>query len=228
VSKIPFSELSTATYCPRKLYYQRRDEIDVPDEVAERRDIAFRYADLLTGPDESPVAPNERLADLPLAVGPAEFRSNLDRARRRFADEWPHLRDPTDRERLVEGKDCRGVVHKVLALDPPTPSMVFTGDPPEQGVWEPQSVRAVAAAKALSWEVEQSVERAFVEYPTHGIVREIELNVRRKAAYRTAVEAVRSLDGPPPRLRGDAKCKPCEYREECGVKTRSLKSLLGL
>jgi CRISPR-associated exonuclease Cas4 len=221
VSKIPFSELSTATYCPRKLYYQRRDEIDVPDEVAERRDLAFRYGDLLAGPDE-------RLTDLPLAVGPSEFRANLDRARRRFEDEWPHLRDPDDRERLAEGKDCRGIVHKVLSLDPPTPSMIFTGDPPEQGVWEPQSVRAVAAAKALSWEAEQAVERAFVEYPTHGIVREIELNVRRKAAYRTAVETVRSLDGPPPRLRGDAKCTPCEYREECGVKTRSLKSLLGL
>lgn len=221
MSKIAFSELSTAAYCPRKLYYRRRNEVEVPDEVAERRDLAFRYGDLLSGPDE-------RLADLPLAVGPSAFRANLDRARRRFSDEWSHLRNPADRERLVEGKDCRGIVHKVLPLDPPTPSMVFTGDPPEQGVWEPQSVRAVAAAKALSWESERSVERTFVEYPTHGVVREIGLTTPRKAAYRQAVNAVRSLDGPPPRLRGDAKCKPCEYRSECGVKTRSLKSLLGL
>jgi CRISPR-associated exonuclease Cas4 len=242
MSKIPFSELSTAAYCPRKLYYQRRNEIEVPEAVAERREIAFQYGDLLGEADQPPTnadesllgdspgtaVSDERLADLPLAVGPAEFRSNLDRVRRRFTDEWPHLRDPEDRERLVEGKDSRGIVHKVLGLDPPTPSMVFTGDPPEQGVWEPQSVRAVAAAKALSWEAERPVERAFVEYPTHGIVREIELTVRRKAAYRTAIETVRSLDGPPPRLRGNAKCEPCEYREECGVKTRSVKSLLGL
>ena len=27
MSKIPFSELEAATYCPRKLYYQRRDEV---------------------------------------------------------------------------------------------------------------------------------------------------------------------------------------------------------
>ena len=221
MSKIAFSDLSTAAYCPRKLYYRRRNEIEVPGEVAERRDLAFRYDDLLEGPDE-------RLADLPLAVGPSAFRANLDRARRRFPDAWPHLRDPKDRERLVEGKDCRGIVHKVLALDPPTPSMVFTGDPPEDGVWEPQAVRAVAAAKALSWESQQPVERAFVEYPTHGAVREIELTTRRKAAYRNAVNAVRALDGPPPRLRGSAKCEPCDYRDECGVKTRSLKSLLGL
>jgi CRISPR-associated exonuclease Cas4 len=221
MSKIAFSDLSTAAYCPRKLYYRRQNEIEVPDEVAERRDLAFRYDDLLEGSDE-------RLADLPLAVGPSAFRANLDRARRRFSGVWPHLRTPDDRERLVEGKDCRGIVHKVLAVDPPTPSMVFTGDPPEEGVWEPQAVRAVAAAKALSWESERPVERAFVEYPTHGAVREIELTTRRKAAYRSAVNAVRSLDGPPPRLRGSSKCKPCEYRDECGVKTRSLKSLLGL
>ncbi|NEU55223.1 hypothetical protein [Halorussus sp. MSC15.2] len=221
MSKIPFSELETAAYCPRKLYYRRgEDDFEVPERVAERRDLAFRYGDLLDAPDE-------RLADLPLAVGPTEFRSNLDHARRRFDGAWPAIRDPNERDRLTEGKDCRGVVHKVLALDAPTPAMVFTGDPPEQGVWEPQTVRAVAAAKALSWTFERPVERAFVEYPAHGVVREVELNARRKAAYRTAVGAVRSLDGPPPRLRGSAKCDACEYRSECGVVTRSLKSLLG-
>ncbi|WP_128476915.1 CRISPR-associated protein Cas4 [Halorussus pelagicus] len=222
MSKIPFSELETAAYCPRKLYYRRReDDFEVPDEVAERRDLAFRYGDLLAGPDDD-------LADLPLAVSPDEFRSNLEYARRRFDAAWPEIRDPSERERLTEGKDCRGVVHKVLSLDAPTPAMVFTGDPPEQGVWEPQSVRAVAAAKALSWAFEQSVERAFVEYPAHGVVREVRIDTRRKAAYRTAVNAVRSLDGPPPRLTSDAKCDACDYRAECGVKTRSLRSLLGL
>ena len=221
MSKIPFSEVETAAYCPRKLYYRRRGEVGAPEWVAERRDLAFRYGDLLDGPDE-------RLADLPLAVEPAEFRANLARARRRFEAAWPAIRDPDERERLAEGRECRGIVHKVLSLDAPTPAMIFAGDPPAEGVWEPQTVRAVAAAKALSWETERSVDRAFVEYPAHGVIREIALTTRRKAAYRAAVEAVRSLDGPPPRLRGDAKCDACEYRAECGVRTRSLKSLLGL
>ncbi|WP_276299592.1 CRISPR-associated protein Cas4 [Halorussus lipolyticus] len=222
MSKIAFSDLSTAAYCPRKLYYRRREEdLEIPDEVAERRELAFRYGDLLA-------SSRDGLSDRPLAVAPDEFRANLDRARGRFADEWPAIRDPSERKRLTEGKDCRGIVHKVLDLGVPTPAMVFTGTPPEEGVWEPQSVRAVAAAKALSWETEEQVERAFVEYPTHGVIREIRLNVRRKGAYRRAMEAVRSLDGPPPRLTNDAKCEACDYRTECGVKTRSLKSLLGL
>ena len=222
MSKIPFSDLETAAYCPRKLYYRRReDEITVPEEVTERRELAFRYGDLLA-------ADREELATLPLAVEPEEFRSNLEYARQRFDAVWPEIRDPSEREQLTEGRECRGIVHKVLSLDVPTPAMVFTGDPPEEGVWKPQSVRLVAAAKALSWENEETVERAFVEYPTHGIVREISVGTRRKAAYRTAVEAARTLDGPPPRLTNDAKCEACDYRAECGVKTRSLKSLLGL
>lgn len=221
MSKIPFSELSTAAYCPRKLYYQRRDEFKMPDEVEARRALAFEYDDLLAGS-------NAALRDRPISVAPEAFRANLERARDRFSAAWSELRAPSDRERLLEGRECRGVVHKVLDLDVPTPSMVFTGTPPERGVWHSQTVRAVAAAKALSWENEVPVERAFVEYPAHGAIRELDLTTRRKAAYRTAVETVRALDGPPPRLRDDAKCEPCEYREECGVKTRSLRSLLGL
>lgn len=222
MSPIAFSDLSTAAYCPRKLYYRRKaEDVAVPDEVADRRDLAFRYEELLGASD------NE-LADLSLAVTPAAFRGNLERARERFSAAWSELHEPSARERLLEGRECRGVVHKILELDAPAPSMVFAGAPPEQGVWAPQSVRAVAAAKALSWEREASVERAFVEYPAHGTVREIDLTTRRKAAYRRAVETVRALDGPPPRLGDDAKCGACEYRAECGVKTRSLKSLLGL
>lgn len=218
MSKLPFSELETAAYCPRKLYYRRKDDSDPPD-VAERRRLAFEYDRLLDAPDAE-------LADRPLAVEPSTFRANLERARRRFRDDWPELVEPAGRERLLAGKECHGVVHKVLDLGPPIPSMVFTGDPPDSGVWEPQSVRTVAAAKALAWERERRVERAFVEYPTHGVVREVRLTTRRKAGYRRAVRAVRSLDGPPPRLRNRSKCDACEYRSDCGVKTRSLRSLL--
>ncbi|WP_458207255.1 CRISPR-associated protein Cas4 [Haladaptatus sp. NG-SE-30] len=215
MSKIPFSELETAAYCPRKLYYLRRDDIDVPDLVAERRQLAFEYEALL----------DEDITDRPLAISPAQFRSNLGRATQ--LDAWSELVAPADRERLVEGKDCRGIVHKVLDLETPVPSMVFTGTPPEQGVWGPQTVRTVAAAKALSWEHEQAVERAFVEYPAYGVVREIQLTIRRKAAYRRTVRTTRAIDGPPPRSKNESKCDACEYRAECGVKSRSLRSLLG-
>ena len=127
----------------------------------------------------------------------------------------------------VARTDCRGVAHKLLA-EPPRPVVVSPGRPPERGVWEPQSVRATAAAKALAWERGRPVERAIVEYPAHGVVRRLRLTTARKAAYRRALRTVRSLDGPPPRLDDDARCAACDYRTECGTKTASLRSRLGL
>ncbi len=218
MSKIPFSDLETAAYCPRKLYYRRQDSIEVPDIVAERRALAYEYDRLLN-------ASRTELAGLPLEVPPDRFRENLERAT--HLDAWEHLADPAERNRLVDGKDCRGVVHKVLDGNPPVPSMVFTGTPPETGIWEPQSVRVVAAAKALSWEYGRMVERAFVEYPASGIVRDICLSTRRKATYRRVLRTARAIDGPPPRLKNTSKCNACEYRAECGVKTRTIRSLLG-
>ena len=218
MTKHAFSDLRTAAYCPRKCYYRRHeDDREPPPEVRARRELAFRYGEVLDGAS---------LADEPTAVTETQLRTNLSCAQVRL-DAFDALCDPTDRDVLVTGRECRGIVHKILDLDGPTPSLVSAGSPPETGVWHPQTVHAVAAAKALSWERETPVERAFVEYPTHGVIREIELTTRRKAAYRGALRTLESIDGPPPRLDGSAKCDTCEYRTECGVKTRSLRSLLG-
>jgi len=215
-----FRDVETAAYCPRKLYYRRRQPAEeTPDRVKRRRELAFRYESLLA--DEA------ALRDAPVAVTPTQFRSRLGSAKARLTDsDWEEIVDPDERDALLAGRECRGVAHKVLA-DDPTVSLVFAGEPPEQGVWRPQSVRLVAAAKALSWERETPVERAFAEYPAYGVVREVPLTTRRTAAYREAVRTADAIDGPPARVDNDAKCAPCEFREECGTRTRSLRSLLG-
>ena len=215
-----FTDLALAAYCPRKLYYRYREpDRSPPPEVEPVNQLAFRYPDLLDpgGPDP--------LAEAPIAVPPTEYRATLGRVRARI-DAWDDLARPPAREVYLEGRQCRGVAHKVLER-PLAPSIVSPGRPPTAGVWRPQAVRAVAAAKALAWERETPVERAFVEYPAHGVVREVRLTTRRKAAYRLALRTVRSIDGPPPRLHDEAKCGDCEYRAECGVRTQTLRSLLG-
>jgi CRISPR-associated exonuclease Cas4 len=213
-----FRDVETAAYCPRKLYYRRRDPeaYDPPERVAAVRELAFRYEELL--------ADDDALARAPVALTPTQYRSRLGRSRARF-DDWEALVDPDGQEVHLAGRECRGVAHKVLE-DPPRPSLVFTGDPPTNGVWEPQTVRLVAAAKALAWERERPVETAIAEYPAHGVVREVPLTTRRKATYRAALRTARAIDAPPSRVDNDAKCSPCDYREECGVQTRSLRSLL--
>jgi CRISPR-associated exonuclease Cas4 len=212
-----FRDVETAAYCPRKLYYRRRSgPPDVPDEVAACRSLAFEYERLLDSDAD--------LLAAPIEASPTQFRSRLGATKARL-DCWEALADPPERERLLEGRECRGVAHKIIE-DPLAPSLVFSGQPPDQGVWEPQSVRLVAAAKALAWERETPVERAFAEYPAHGVVRDVSLTTGRKAAYRKAVRTADAVDGPPARIDNDAKCAPCEFREQCGVRTRSLRSLL--
>jgi CRISPR-associated exonuclease Cas4 len=216
---LSFSDLREATYCPRKLYYARRADRTVPDEVAAVQELAHRYDDVLDG------GCDDELATL-AAVPPPAYRERLRRTAERCS-RFDALREPADRDVLLTGRDCRGIAGKVLA-GPPEPSLVSPGEPPENGVWEPHSVWAVAAAKALAWERESTVERAFVEYPAHGVVRTVDITARRTAAYRRAMRTVEGIDGPPPRLRNSAKCESCEYADTCGVKTRSLSSLLGL
>jgi CRISPR-associated exonuclease Cas4 len=212
-----FTDLAAAAYCPRQLYYRRKHDDAERDENARRvRELAFRYEDLLGA---------EALPDR-VAVPADTFRERLTAARDRLG-RFPALADPPSRDVLLEGREARGIAHKLLE-DPPAPSLVFAGEPPSEGLWGPATVRLVAAAKALSWERERPVERGYAEFPAHGIVREIPLTTRRKARYRRTVRTVEAMDGPPARTDDDARCRPCEYREECGVRTRSLRSLLGL
>ncbi|MFB6089950.1 MAG: hypothetical protein ABEJ97_02720 [Halobellus sp.] len=235
---IPVSHLARAAYCPRQLYYARRDDdFSPPAEVAAVRELAFGYERLRTMSDE-------RLADRPIAVPPAEYRANLATTAER--DDYAALADPDVRDAFLRGRDCHGVAHKVLGVPPepetdgprdstgtdpsppPTPVIVSPGEPPERGVWEPQRVRAVALAKALAWEREREVPTALVEYPAYGVVRTVRLTTRNRSAYRRVLWTVRSLSGVPARTSQKSKCEGCEYRDACGTKTRSLKTLLGL
>jgi CRISPR-associated exonuclease Cas4 len=213
-----FRDVATAAYCPRKLYYRRRqpEPVETPPEVERRRELAFRYEQLLRD--------DEALEAAPIAVTPTQYRSRLG-CTKASLDAWESLAAPDDRDAFLTGRECRGIAHKLLA-DEPTLSLVFTGEPPEQGVWHPQSVRLVAAAKALSWTRETSVDRVFAEYPAHGVVREVAISTRRKAQYREAIRAAEAIDGPPARVDSEAKCSPCEFSGDCGTRTRSLRSLL--
>jgi CRISPR-associated exonuclease Cas4 len=229
---LALSDLATAAYCPRQLYYRRRDDDCEPPEAArERQDLAFRYPDLRTADDAT-------LRGAPIDLFPDEYRTRLDRLASR--DDWEHLADPTDTRVYLQGKDCHGVADNLLAGrggdesgetaddPPPVPTLVSPGEPPKNGVWHRQTVRAVGLAKALAWERRREIPRALVEYPAHAVVREVRLTTRTKAAYREALRTARAVDGPPPRLRDTSKCESCDYRAECGVTTRSLRSLLGL
>lgn len=210
-----FTDLALATYCPRKLYYRRQEaDRSPPASTGATSALAFRYASLLE---------QDGLAEAPIDVSPATYRRNLARAEATL-EAWPQIVDPPARDVYLRGRQSHGVAHKVLDR-PLAPSIVSSGEPPAEEVWQPHAVRAVAAAKALAWERQQPVDRAYLEYAAHGAIRRVRLTTRRKAAYRRTLQTVRSIDGPPPRLRNASKCRTCEYRTRCGVTTRTLRSL---
>lgn len=213
-----FSDLARAAYCPRQLDHARRDDDRGPDErAARRRDLAFRYPALV---DAAPAT----LADLPLDLDPPAYRARLRGLTDR--DDWPAVARPDARNVALEGKDCRGVAHKVSEGDPPVPTVVSPGRPPDDGVWEPHRVRAVAAALALSWERERRVERARVEYPASAVVRTVRLTAGNRRRYRETLRTVRRTEGPLPRTDDHGKCGSCPYREPCRGRTRSLRDRL--
>jgi CRISPR-associated exonuclease Cas4 len=214
---VALSDLALAAFCPRKLYYARERDRTPPPEHDTAVELAFSYRDILA---QGPSA----VADRDIGVDPGVLVSNLESARDRL-DAWEPLQSPAAREAFLAGKDVHGVVTKVLEA-PLAPTIVSPGQPPPDGVWQPQAVRAMGAAKALAWERETPVERAFVEYPRFGEVRRVASTTRRRAEYRRTLRTVRAIDGPPPRLGNDAKCESCRFAGECGVRTRSLRSLL--
>jgi len=215
-----FSELATAAYCPRKLYYERReDDRSVPEDLQAKRALAEQYPTLL---DSSPA----ELQEQPIDCEPAAYRARLHLLRDRSPARWQALTDPMECDVIVEGQDCTGRIGKIVDLEGPVPVVRSAGSPPETGVWSPDSVRAVAAARALSWREGEEVDDAIVEYPAHAVVRDISLTVRRLGEYRRVLRTVESLDGPPGRVDNESKCESCEFKEECGTPTRSLWSLL--
>ena len=214
---VPLSDLSLAAFCPRKLHYARQTDRTPPSTYQDALDLSHRYGDVFGAGAWEP--PAEKLA-----VHPSTFREAIRAARNTHAA-WPALVAPESTDVSLSGKDVHGVVAKVLE-DPLAPSLVSPGAPPPEGVWQPQAVKAVGAAKALAWERETPVERAFVEYPRHGVIRSVELTTRHKAAYRRTLRSIRSMDGPPPRIDDDGKCETCRFADRCGVRTRSLRSLL--
>lgn len=215
---LTFRDVETAAYCPRKLYYHQRDADDGPPPatVETVRELAFQYRRLLDDVDA--------LQDAPIAATPTQYRSRLGRAKARL-DAWDALCEPTDRDVRLASGTCRGIAHKLLAG--PSVSLVFTGRPPDRGVWHAQSVRLVAAARALASERDAHVDRVYAEYPAYGRIRAVDVDRRRLGAYRAAVRTARAIDGPPARTEERSKCTACEYRERCGVRTRSLRTLLG-
>jgi len=176
---ISFSDLRTAAYCPRKCYYQRLLPGRGPRAAARSRGDSSsppRYDELLEAPP-GPSSPN-RSPSRPFATASGWRRPGSTRGTGSMGAPPCPCRSGGVRDRpALSGHRPQG------ARGPARAGADLVGEPPETGVWTSQSVHAVAAAKALAWEHQVSVERAWLEYPAYGVIRSIDLTTRRKAQY---------------------------------------------
>lgn len=210
------SALSLGAYCLRKLHYRQECGWDDGADQTTTRSLASKYPALLSGR-----VPRNRLGSNPDSVA-AALRGSRDR----LPAVWPTLRDTAPSRNRLQGQDCSGIAARVIDTDPPVPTFLSSGQPPAEGVWHRHSVRAVGLAKALAWERHCTVARTLVEYPRFGVIRSVPLTGRRRAAFRRVLRAVKTMDDPPSRTDDTAKCESCEFRDRCGVRSRSLRSRL--
>lgn len=174
---VSLPELKAATYCPDRDQYRTGDAV-ASDHPEERRSLAFRYPQLVTA--EKPL-----LAELPIGVPPGTYRHRLRQLRSRSV--WSQLTDPADTDRPFETRDCHGTVPKVLE-SPTRPVLVSASRPPAHGVWRAQEVAAVAATAGLQADREETVDRAVIEYPGHGVVRSISITPHHRRRYQQALQ----------------------------------------
>ncbi len=185
-----FSDLSAKAACLRTLSNTREtneQKHSSPDDCERTVELAYQYQELVDTDEQT-------LGALPIERSPEAYRAALHGLEERA--DWAGLVAPDSRRVRLEGVNCHGLVHKILCNgdNPPKPSIVSTESPPEIGVWQPDAVRAVAAAKALAHERDRTVPWAIVEYPAAGVVRDVRLTARRKVTYRRVLRAIQSTE----------------------------------
>ncbi|MDF1557627.1 MAG: Dna2/Cas4 domain-containing protein [ANME-2 cluster archaeon] len=105
-----------------------------------------------------------------------------------------------------------------------TPSVIRTGQAPQNGVWKNDRVRLTALSILLGDKYDCTVEKGVVEYARYGIVREVPIQRADRRKVLTLAGRVRKIrDGRLPDKPGEAPCEYCEHIEYCQV-TQTLAS----
>lgn len=225
------SEVRSAAYCRRQAYYRLRDEPPEPSpEVRNIKDLAYRYPDVLDSPET--VLQETGLHDLDAT----RIQDGVREARKEYS-EWDALARPWRQEIYLQASRLHGTIDKLVKIPTDTgsgrggdpvyaASLVKTGEPPRNGVWRPTRAEATAAARLVDREF-RGAEHVYVEYPRVGEVRRVDLGTRDSRKLESILSDLeRAAERVPSRTRNRRKCRSCGYREECGVRTESLLSLL--
>lgn len=146
-------------------------------------------------------------------------------------DLWDVVAYPDREERYVENDRLRGTVDKLSFSsgedeeeneDSVVISLVKTGAPPADSVWSSERVEAAALRELVS--TNGDVSCVVVEYPRVGALRRVEVGRDDERALERAIETLEEIEKgvPPSRTDNRKKCESCDFKQECGVKTKSV------
>ncbi|MBN2488397.1 MAG: Dna2/Cas4 domain-containing protein [Methanosarcinaceae archaeon] len=113
-----------------------------------------------------------------------------------------------------------GIPGKLVCVDSAlVPSIIKTGNYPENGVWKNDRLHLAALAMLVENEYKNAVEHGFVEYARYGIVRRVKIRPddrRQVLKVRNRVEKIK--DGTMPERKESQLCDKCNFSQMCSTK----------
>jgi len=97
-----------------------------------------------------------------------------------------------------------------------TPSLIRTGQAPDEGVWKKDRLMLAGYALLLAETYGKRINRGLVEYPRSGIIRPVQIHSIDRARVLRIRDRVRLIhEGQLPDRPEDARCIDCRTRENC-------------
>jgi len=224
MARFHVSEVRRAVYCGRQAYYEsQREACRVPSpETRVLREVAYLYPTVVESPDDA-LRRAEETADVSTSLDLTDAAEALAEVREDEPELWEAVAHPDREERYFDGGSLRGTVDKLsFGDDGVLVSVVKTGTPPRNGVWGSERAEAAAVQRVVSHT--HDVRGVVFEYPRVGALRHVEVGRDDARALERALERLEDIEKgvPPSRTENRKKCESCDFREECGVKTKSV------
>ena len=224
MSQFHISEVRNAVYCGRQAYYEsRREACRIPSpETRVLRELAYIYPTVVDSPEDALRRACET-AGVSVALDLSEAAETLTETRDERPKLWDEVARPDREERYFENERLCGTVDKMsFADDGVVFSVVKTGRPPADGVWSSERVETAAMRSLVSGAHE--VSHAVVEYPRVGALRRVDVGRDDERAFERSLETLEDIEEgiPPSRTDNRTKCEACDFREDCGVETKSV------
>ncbi len=100
-----------------------------------------------------------------------------------------------------------------------TPSLIRTGQAPEDGVWKKDRLMLAGYGMLLGEKHNLRINQGLVEYPRSGLVRQVQIHSVDRARVLRIRDRVRQIkDGQLPDRPENARCDGCTELERCEMK----------